>query len=83
MTWLWRLPLLVGVLFIISGFLLVITMQTSIQPISGEWKKMFNAPATELTEYAKEHPLVLKNKRIEDEDISESQFYGANFKNVE
>ena len=58
-------------------------MQTSIQPISGEWKKMFKAPATELTEYAKEHPLVLKNKRIEDEDISESQFYGANFKNVE
>ncbi len=44
---------------------------------------MFKAPATELTEYAKEHPLVLRNKRIEDEDISESQFYGANFKNVE
>ena len=69
-------------------FLLVLStvgiryMQTSISPLSGEWKKMFGAPAEKLTEYAKEHPLHLKNTRIQGDDISNSKFVGARFKNV-
>jgi len=83
-TWFKRVSLTILGLLIFSGILILVNaMQVSMQPIPGEWKKMFKAPAEELTEYAKEHPLMLKNTRIEGEDISESQFYGANFQNVE
>jgi len=57
-------------------------MQSSITPLNSEWKKMFSAPAEQLTEYARKHPLHLKNTRIQGDDISGSKFIGARFKNV-
>jgi len=75
-------PLVGGIVILASVLLWVIYMQTAITPLSGEWKKMFKAPAEELTAYAREHPLRLRNKKIQDEDISESTFVGAEFTNV-
>lgn len=71
-------------LFVLLAFLIVGVkfMQASIKPLSGEWKKMFGAPAEELTQYVQEHPLRLENTRIQGEDISSSRFVGARFKNV-
>ena len=75
-------PLAGGIVILVSVLFWVIYMQTVITPLSGEWKKMFKAPAEELTAYAREHPLRLRNKKIQNEDISESTFVGAEFRNV-
>ncbi len=57
-------------------------MNMAVIPLRGEWARMFKAPAAELTEYARTHPLHLKRVRITDEDISESTFHDARFDNV-